>query len=492
VSRPALLFITYYRAAPVAQLGVFKRCSRMIDVLLADFDVHMIHYGGLPAGGQPDPIVSRVHIHEMPSSDEGPSIERVMRRVAPVAVIFGEAPMRGPFRLTHRIATSLGLWQVVIENAFDSNYQRYVKVEWPDIDRWLFFGLPDGPVPARVSADAAVVPPLLRFPEGFGSFPRDRITVSAYDQQSLLTAARLLDHVPDWERIDFLVSAESRALLEERGIAGNRAARRVLELPPDATIYDSLARARVVFGKAGYGQIVESLQLGARMMCRTCAGGIADGMLPPVMRPHVVLLHGDHELAGQKKVLERWLAASPVGTWSNVAKQYPDTIAVGARTLAELVSEGAKVSRGPRGLPPREPPKEYDSPGYPLAFTLFAWFVQNKQWDDLRDQLTGATIWAFDRPLSLDEMIAMLDGMFADAVDLKFLRIGPKTEKSGNGLVHVTQTLALMWGQRGSWAHHEFAFDLHVGCRTGAGERRIAYLGLTRATPDPEAYAAAS
>jgi hypothetical protein len=118
--------------------------------------------------------------------------------------------------------------------------------------------------------------------------------------------------------------------------------------------------------------------------------------------------------------------------------------------------------------------------------------VEHQQWADLREQLREATIWAFDRPLPLDELMTLLESTFADAVDLKLLRIGPMTKKSLTGIVHVTQTLALMWGQRGSWVHHEFAFDLHLGCRNAPGERRLAYVGVTKATPDPEAYAGLS
>src|SRR5439155_867749 len=117
----------------------------------------------------------------------GAAIESVMRSVLPVAVIFGEAPLRGPFRLSHRIATSLRLWQVGVENVFDRNFPAYARAEWPDIDRWLFFGMLDSAVPARLSHGSAVVPPLLRFPAGFGSFERDRISVIAYDRQTLLT-----------------------------------------------------------------------------------------------------------------------------------------------------------------------------------------------------------------------------------------------------------------------------------------------------------------
>ena len=128
---------------------------------------------------------------------------------------------------------------------------------------------------------------------------------------------------------------------------------------------------------------------------------------------------------------------------------------------------------------------------HPRALALFGWFVENKRWTDLRDQLSAATIWTFDRPLATDEFIAMLESIFAEAVDLKLLKLGPTTRKLRDGLFHVSQTCALMWGERDSWKHHEFTFDIHLGCRNDAAEEKLTYLGLTSATPDPESYLAA-
>jgi hypothetical protein len=490
MSRPSLLFVTYYRVAPVGQLGVFKRCSRMMERLLDNYDVHLVHFGGLPQG-EPTfaAIADRVVVHDIPLDTPGDGIERAMRRARPDAVVFGEAPLRGPFRLSHRVATSLGLWQVGVENAFDREFAAYARREWPDIDRWLFFGMLDVPVPTRLSADSAVVPPLLRFPEGFGSFPRDRITVIAYDQQTLLTAARLLTLLPACRKIDFFVSAESRAIVAERGIARASDDVRILEFPSDATIYDSLSRARIVLGKAGYGQIVESLQLGARIVCRSCVGGINDGLLPEVMRPYVLIVRSDDDLARHLPQVTAWLAAPPVDAWADVAAAHPDTITLAADTLATLVAEGTTAPRRTQPRVPPSPALEAPHRLFPRAFALFAWLVEQKRWPELRDQLDGATVWAFDRPLAVDELIGMLERSFVDAVDLKILRIGPMTRKFPDGLFHITQTCALMWGERGSWRHHEVTFDLHLGCRNELVQEKLAYVGVTGATPDPEAAA---
>jgi len=121
---------------------------------------------------------------------------------------------------------------------------------------------------------------------------------------------------------------------------------------------------------------------------------------------------------------------------------------------------------------------------YPLAFALFAWLVEQKRWPELGEQLRGATIWAFDRPLSVEALVDMLGSTFVDAVDLKFLRIGPMSRKCPDGLLHMTQTCALMWGERDSWRQHEVTFDLHLGCRNNPAEEKLAYVGLTTATPE--------
>src|SRR5437762_11945580 len=127
MSRPAILFVTYYRVAPVGQLGVFKRCSRTMEVLLDDFDAHLMHFGGLPQEAEFAAIRERVAAHEIPGDGGGAAIEHVMRSVRPDAVIFGEAQLRGPFRLSHRIATSLRLWQVAVEHVFDRNFPAYAR-----------------------------------------------------------------------------------------------------------------------------------------------------------------------------------------------------------------------------------------------------------------------------------------------------------------------------------------------------------------------------
>jgi hypothetical protein len=210
------------------------------------------------------------------------------------------------------------------------------------------------------------------------------------------------------------------------------------------------------------------------------------------MRPYVLVLRSDHELPDRMPLIEQWLASSPVETWSAVAARFPDTIALAARTLATLVEEGSTAVRLPR-TPSRPATPRPDENGleYPRALSLFAWFVENKLWADLRCQLGAATIWTFDRPLGTEAFVAMAETMFADAVDVKFLKVGPMTKKLRDGLFHISQTCALMWGERGSWNHHELTFDIHLACRNDPAEEKLAYLGFTSATPEPEAYVAA-
>ena len=52
-----VLFVTYYRIWPVGQIGVMKRCLRLIDRMSDDLDIHLLHFGPKPVD---DPVFRRV------------------------------------------------------------------------------------------------------------------------------------------------------------------------------------------------------------------------------------------------------------------------------------------------------------------------------------------------------------------------------------------------------------------------------------------------
>ena len=190
MNRPSILFFTYYRVTPVGQMGVFKRCIRLMPLLLDEFDVHLVNFGPLPEREAAFASVrDRIVVHEVPDAEVGAAVERVLRRVEPRAVILGEAPVRGSMRVAHRAAQRLGIWQIGLENTYHRQFAPYIAREWPSVDRWLLIGLLEHGLPERLSAQCSAVPPLVRFPERFGALARDRIAVIGYDSESLLTPA---------------------------------------------------------------------------------------------------------------------------------------------------------------------------------------------------------------------------------------------------------------------------------------------------------------
>src|SRR4051812_34282114 len=115
---PRLVFVTYFRLVPTTQIGVFKRCMRLIQHLVDDFEIHLVNFGPLP---ERDALFSalrpRLKIREL-SEDLGNDLARMLDEVAPAAVVFGETPLRGSMRLAHRVASLRGAWQVCIENYY--------------------------------------------------------------------------------------------------------------------------------------------------------------------------------------------------------------------------------------------------------------------------------------------------------------------------------------------------------------------------------------
>ena len=87
-------------------------------------------------------------------------------------------------------------------------------------------------------------------------------------------------------------------------------------LPDDEAICHSLSRARLVVGKAGYNQIVESLQLGAPILCRARGGGVPRDWVAHYMAPYVRIVDSCDELPGCLPDVAHWLASEPVAAFS--------------------------------------------------------------------------------------------------------------------------------------------------------------------------------
>jgi hypothetical protein len=341
-ARPRLVFVTYYRLVPTGQIGIFKRCLRLLSRLLDDFDVHLVNFGPLP---ETDPLFAavrpRLAIHPPPEEDLGTHLHDLFSDLGPVAVVLGETPIRGSMRLAHRVATALGIWQIALDNYYGPLFPPSLTRDWPRVDRWLLLGLTEDGGPHWKEGPFEVIPPLIRFPEGFGGLERDRIAVVGYDKQTLLSGVELLRRLPRKQKADFFIAPEWRGFLERQRLDWGRPGLRVLALPPDAELYDSFARSRLLLGKAGFQQVVEGLLLGAPIVCQACGGGLEEVILASYLKPYVRFLRRPEELPALLLDLAVWLTAPPVERWARAAEEVGDPLAFGAGRLAALVAERA-------------------------------------------------------------------------------------------------------------------------------------------------------
>jgi hypothetical protein len=342
MSKPRIVFITYYRLVPTGQIGIFKRCMRLISRMLDDFEIHLVNFGPLPTT---DPLFAavsqRIEIHPTPDENLGDALQELFRRLEPRAVVIGESPIRGSMRMAHRVASALGIWQVALDNYYGPLFPPSLPREFPRVSRWLVLGLtPDG-APGFRAGDIEVIPPLIRFPEGFGGLERDRVAVMGYDKQTLLTGSRLLDLLPADQKADFFIAPQWEGYLRAQCRHLDRPGVRVLALPSDMELYGSLARSRLILGKAGFQQVVEGLLLGAPIVCQACGGGLEDVIVADYLKPYIRFVKSEDALEAVMPDVESWLDGPPVTRWSRMASEIGDPIAYGAGRLAALISEGA-------------------------------------------------------------------------------------------------------------------------------------------------------
>lgn len=463
---PDVLFVTYYRTQPVGQMGVFKRCTRLMEQLTDAYRIHLVNFGPLPErDAQFEALRDRITIHAVTDGDLPEALTRVLDGVRPRALILGEAPLRGSMRTAHRVATKLGLFQIGIENTFHRAFAPYVTAEYPAVDQWLLIGPLENGFPERLSDRVVVTPSHVRYPPHVGTIERDRVTVIGYDLRSLAMGSRLLEFLPDDEPVDFLISPAGREQLS--GI--DRPNMRILELPGDDVISDSIARAKYVIGKSGYGQITESLMLGAPIVARWCGGGMHDGLLASFLKPHVRVLRHELLLNGVPDL------PRPV-QFEGVAALIPDTVAFGARVLQSMI-DGTSIE-----LPGHNEPVDADmfdgGPGVLVGVQIFKQMLEKRRWADLRARLNGTEVWMFDRPMQPDDFIAMLDDMLRDAADIRLLLLDVTKMVMYGDVWHVSIQGALLWGERESWRDHDLALDLHIGWR-GRDDGSFAYVGVT-------------
>lgn len=341
MSRPKIVFVTYYRLVPTGQIGIFKRCLRLMSRLLDRFEIHQVNFGPLP---KQDPLFASVEPHvTFHTVDNAPvlgqKLEEVFSELDPVAIVIGEAPMRGSMRTSSLVARRLGIWQIALDNFYGELCYSELPERWPQIDRWLLLGLTSDGAPNERHEHLLVTPPLVQFPETNGA-GRDRITVIGYDQETLINACRLLRRLPSDLPVDFFIAPQWQATLVEQGLDLEAPHRRVLVLPPDHEIYSSMRRSRFLFGKAGFQQVVEGIALGAPIVCQACGGGLADYLVATYLKPYVRFVESDAEFGRLLLDLAGWLLEPPDSPWARLPERVEDPIELGAEQLTLLIEEG--------------------------------------------------------------------------------------------------------------------------------------------------------
>lgn len=309
--RPRLLFVTYARLQPTAQIGVLKRVLRLTESLLASCELHLLHFGYLPAD---DPLVARVlpalQLHAA-TDMEAPAVAALLQRLQPDVVVFGEAPFGGALRTVHRVARRMEQRQAAIDNYYGEFAHGMFPREWPSIAKWLLLGIdqrqrsPEG--------DIAVVPPLLA-PPAAAAASREGVVILGYDLDTLRTGVALMRRLPSDCRAELYTHERWLKHLPKDSLPRIR----LRPLPDDAGLADALARARLVVCKNGFQQMIEALALGAPVIARVCGGGVDEHLLGAHLRRGIRYVSHEQRIGEVLLDAALWLVAPPPMPWSAV------------------------------------------------------------------------------------------------------------------------------------------------------------------------------
>ena len=117
-------------------------------------------------------------------------------------------------------------------------------------------------------------------------------------------------------------------------------------LPDEEVLYGAMARARLVFGKAGFQQIMEGLCLGAPVVCQNCAGGVQPVFLGEHLRPFYRLVETESDLDRLLPDLAAWLLAPPVTPWVAHWRGLSDVTGYAAERFGKIL-RGEMPGRSP-------------------------------------------------------------------------------------------------------------------------------------------------
>lgn len=333
-----VLFVAYYWMRPVGMIGVFKRCLRLMGALPEDYEVFFLNFGEVPPD---DPayrrVAHRVQLVRDPGSAEG--MENLYRRLKLDTIVLGECPLAGSMRRAYRTGARCGLPMIAIDNYYGKGLARLTQCGYWHIRKWLFLGLLSRGRGFGRSIGFEVVPPLIPAPGDCASRERDRIVVMGYDRATVEMSFQVLKSLPPGQRVDFFLPGQSKELYDGLPMETLPHDFHFLHAPTDIGLSDSISHARLVLGKAGFQQVVESILLGSPIVCQMYDSGLRQFMVPTHLKPYVKLVWTRAQLERAMPHIQGWAAGNPILPWMGVPKEIPDTVSFAASRLAAMIEE---------------------------------------------------------------------------------------------------------------------------------------------------------
>ncbi len=329
--RIRVLFVSYAFHGTPSILGLIKRCLRLIDRLPRDrCEVRLAHRGWVPD----DPFTRRVlletpHVIWTHGDDRG-YMQMALADARPHVVVLCEPPLA---RSTAPDVRRVGADLACIENLFEDGVPAHHRRAYPEVDRWLFLGIPARIPFGRVDEHSFVAPPLLPDPlRAPAERPLD-ILIQGYDLDVARFGLELVRRLRRPVRAAIVLGADSA-----RGLGDDLRAARVepIAFPDERRYQQLLGSARLMIGKDGFQQIVEALAVGTRVICRASRGGVG-GILPEHFAPYVAFSQASPpEWPALLRRAEDCLAAAPRMPWHAALAGIDDAAAFAVRGLGEL------------------------------------------------------------------------------------------------------------------------------------------------------------
>jgi hypothetical protein len=330
-----VLFVSYAMHGSPSILGLLKRCLRLIDRLPRDrCEAHLVHLGWVPD----DPFTRRVMLETPHIVIRGYEHHRflpaALAQVRPHIVVLCEPTLaRGVEPAVHDAGADL----VCVENLFTDDAPAHHRRELPQVDGWLFLGIPAaiafGPVGERSFLAPPLLPDLLHVAD---ARPLD-VLIQGYDLDVARFGLELVGRLPRRVSAAIVLGEDSQRALGPE-LARHRAVE-AIRFPDDRAYQALLGSARLMIGKDGFQQIVEALALGTRVICRASAGGVGS-LLPGHFAPYVVYSDGSPpDWPGLVRRACDSIASPPHMPWHRSLLQIGDAAGFAIRGLGELVRD---------------------------------------------------------------------------------------------------------------------------------------------------------